>query len=212
MQEKHEWTYESENALEPHHYIRLTNGKTTVYLSVSIYNERWHYFASRSAEHYKATWVGEQKEKAGWDNIEDAKTAALEYGYNTLNPEHVYWYERHNWGVIYYEGWYEPIDATLSVFQMLDEDEEPIDDYWHWQFYMPPDFVTTSADKQQGEHTDITAAQKAVIEYATKLKVVIEKENAIHAEKKRIEKEALHSRKEANVDIKYVEGKPSLFD
>ena len=210
MQEKIEWTYEDDNVITPHHFTRLTNGEMYVYLSVSLYKERWHYYASMSADSQTASWLHDPND--GWATVEEAKQAALDLAHKALDPEHITWYECDNWGVLYWEAWYKPLDASLSVFQRLDEESEPIDEYWHWQFYMPPDYIVVSADKDPEEHTAIETAKAAVTKYANLLKEVIEKENAIRKEKERIQHLALKNRKEANVDVKYVEGKPTLFD
>ena len=212
MSDEIEWTYKNKGNLETHHVALVTNNTRTAYLSVSFYKERWHFYASAHEDHVYSTWCDPYAAN-GFDTLGQAQAAAITYGKNAIDPEHIEWYMIDNYGALYYEACFRPLDGIMDVFQILDEDNgDPVDDEWHWQFYMPPDFLVSSADKDDNAYTDGGKAQEAVIEYAQELRVVIEKEKENRKQAERTRAQALKNREAANVDVKYVEGKPTLFD
>ena len=210
MSEELEWTYKEDTCIGSHYYIRLKNDHYEVYLSVSIHKERWHFYSSIDHEYIQSTWS--KPGHKGYNTHEEAQQAAIQHGKNAIDLEHIDWFTAYDQGFEYLAAWYKPLNGRLSVFQMCDEAMEPIDNTWLFQVWAPPDYDIFSIADDDEEFTSAAEAQKACIEAATILRKHLEKKNARDKAEHDRKAKALQSREAANVDVKYVEGKPTLFD
>ena len=152
MTENQEWVYSH----KPNPSWGMTIENDWFRCRLTAFQEKedrpWQFMAHLDLEYFHHSGIDND---TGWPTLEAAQTAALKFGKDLIDPEHLYWYEGWEYGMQFWGAWFKPIDARLSVFPMYDENEEPVDDNWYWQVWAPPDYTIFSVD-----HTDLEYKQR----------------------------------------------------